>query len=206
MHGPDVMQHYLVSRHNPNCGMIDMSHFLRQVFTAAALEAHVFRDTGGTSQAVLHDILDRTEQEPQFVKYQKFQEDDDPARFAELFDMYGPALVSKFRVYSSFCGDALRHTGAHLAGSESDKPAYHAMVVVGYRMEGSHVLLLIQNWWQTKQFFEADLAYLFGCGAEITFVRTPQARIPTTFRVTTCMYAETDALDMAERPWCDVER
>lgn len=53
--------------------------------------------------------------------------------------------------------------------------AGHAVVGVATRQEQGRTIVLIQNWWKSKQWVEMDVEYLANCDALVWFVTTPQS-------------------------------
>ena len=170
------MQHYVVQMGTSNkpksVGMLDMNKYIRTMFDADMLEHRVIKNVGGNSKVLLGSILLPGSATSIFHAKQLADAD-----FVKVFQQYGPALISTFNVYPSF----KTHQGPFLgATTASEKPdGTHAMVIVGHRWESQSnakgtLRLLVQNWWETKQFVEMDLAYLAACNAFVTFVETKQ--------------------------------
>ena len=96
IHGPVVLQHYLVwlsQDLDTNPGMIDMTNMVRKSFDAERLGEHILNDKGGSSRHMLGHIL-----LPESVVISK---DIDNVTH-ELLENLGPALVSEFQVHSTF--------------------------------------------------------------------------------------------------------
>lgn len=72
------------------------------------------------------------------------------------------------------------------------------MVLVGHRKaEDGKQFFLLQNWWCKKQFVEVDKEYLVASGASITFVKTPQSGISSSFAIGS-KYFELEMIDKPE--------
>jgi hypothetical protein len=76
----------------------------------------------------------------------------------------------------------------HVGATDEAVLGSHSLVVVGWRWvalspsEGEPELrLLVQNWWQDKQFFEVDLEYLASRGAHVTWVMGEVKHLPEPF-------------------------
>jgi hypothetical protein len=115
---------------------------------------------------------------------------------------YGPALVSTFRVQPDFVTEGVTHHHGLPTGAKTDD--YHAMVLVGIRIDASgNIFYLMQNWWKGKQFVEVSRQYMIDCGANFHFVVTPQETVSTDrhrFHSGRMHYAETEAtIDLPER-------
>ena len=94
MHGPDALQHYIVSMATRRCaGMIDITRLIRRSFSAEQLRTHVFEDKGGSSQAVLELIL---------VSGSETYSTDIDMITRERLERFGPCLVSGFKVHRDF--------------------------------------------------------------------------------------------------------
>jgi len=93
IHGPDMLQHYLVSMKTGQfAGMIDISKLIRDSFTAKQLEDHIFNDYGGSSETLLEFIL-----QPNSVICTT-----DIKVIEARLKKFGPLLVAKFRVHEDF--------------------------------------------------------------------------------------------------------
>ena len=141
IHGPDLLQHYLVSMTSSvSVGMIDMSKLIRDTFTAKQLEYHIFDNKGGSSFSMLKFIL--TKGSNTFAS----------ENHTENLVRYGPGLVSYFEVYEDFRdNNKFSYSGI----PTGDSVGLHAMVLIGYRKdEHGKVFYLLQNWWKDKQFVE----------------------------------------------------
>ena len=151
IHGPVVLQHYLVwlsQDLDTNPGMIDMSNMVRKTFDADRLEEHIFKDKGGSSRHMLGHIL-----LPEFVVISHTIDN----VTHELLEYLEPALVSEFQVHYNFL-DRKRfiYTGKPAGALKG----LQATVLIGTRVDSklSHCFLL-QNWWETKQFMEVDIHF-----------------------------------------------
>jgi len=188
IHGPDVVQHYVVAENDPTAGMIDISKLIRDHFSPNDLEHHIFDDVGGSSVAMLNTIL-----EPKSIVSSAYH----PTMWSKCLKQYGPALVSHFRVFEDFRNVT---THVHYGSAMKAKGALgmHAMVLVGARNDGGKQYFLLQNWWKGKQFIEVDADYMESCGATVSFIETRQTKIPTTFMQTHSVFAENE-MDKGEQ-------
>jgi hypothetical protein len=141
MHGPIVLQHYLVQmRRVEKVHMLDMAAFLRQRMSAQRLQSHIWDNAGGDSVVFLGQIL---LQEPEPVISTLGSRGSD---WRECLERFGPLLVSGMGVESAFQQEAAVHTGKRVG----PVLGRHAMVLVGHRREGSDDRFLMQNWWKRK--------------------------------------------------------
>lgn len=143
IHGPDLLQHYLVSMTSSvPVGMIDMSKLIRQTFTAEQLEQHIFYHGGGSSHSMLEYILMKGSES--FVS----------KNHAYNLRRFGPGLVSAFRVHPEFT----EITKFSYSGKpKGDFIRLHAMVLIGHREDSNGKdIFLLQNWWKEKQFIEVN--------------------------------------------------
>ena len=188
IHGPDVVQHYVVAENDPNAGMIDISKLIRDTFSPTDFTSHIFNDEGGNSLAMLAKIL-----EPNSVVSSAYH----PTMWSQSLKQFGPALVSHFEVFEDFRNAAtFAHHGSAMKANGS--LGMHAMALVGARNEGGKEYFLLQNWWKGKQFVEVDGDYLKSCRATVSFIETRQTKIPTTFEQTHSVYAENE-MDKGEQ-------
>jgi len=191
LHGPDVLQHYLVAlgakEPTKRPGMVDLTKYIRGCFNGKQLYGHIFTDAGGGSVGSLRDML--------LPSSRVVARNVDEITVETLLE-YGPALVSSFQVREDFNeSGSLSYTGV----PTGDVRGGHAMVLIGVRGEGNGRRFLLQNWWVRKQFVEVDAEYLEGCEAQIHFVRTPQGGFREELPQAAGMYAETDMIDGEDR-------
>jgi len=187
LHAPEMVQHYVVSLHTKTFGgMIDMSKMIRETFNAQQLEDYIFKDVGGPSDIMLKLIL----QPKSIILAGAFKD------AMENLKQFGPLLVSRFEVY----GDFDHHSHHHHGMRKNDHfEGYHAMVLIGVRIDSKgNKYFLLQNWWSKKQFFEVDEAYLKSCGPTLYYVETPQLEIPKQFPKYFAKFGENENLDKPE--------
>eukprot|EP01126_Amoeba_proteus_P040048 TRINITY_DN4251_c0_g1_i10.p1 TRINITY_DN4251_c0_g1~~TRINITY_DN4251_c0_g1_i10.p1 ORF type:complete len:273 (-),score=34.03 TRINITY_DN4251_c0_g1_i10:182-1000(-) len=187
MHGPTMVQHYALQFNGTAQPILDLVRYIRDHFTAKQLEQYLFHDTGDDSISFLCSILEEGTHLDTIT---------DTALISNKFHLYGPALVSRFEVHSDFYDDQNCHF--HYGSPSGQKIGYHAMVLVGYREKNNRCYFLLQNWWHKKQFVEVDKDYLVGSTAFITFIQTPQTKIPESFAINHGKYFESEAIDKPE--------
>lgn len=105
----------------------------------------------------------------------------------KLFDTYGPGVIPSIEVYEDFFTDKVVHMEKVPSGGVGFK-GHHSVLAAGYRFEGCEIRILIQNWWNRKQFFETSIDYLREHFASILFVETPQTHIPSQFPTNAGIY------------------
>ena len=188
IHGPDMLQHYLVSMATEKAGMIDIAKLIRDTFSAQQLEDHIFKDDGGSSETMLKYIL-----QPKSIVIST-----EVVLAEQRLKEFGPLLVARFMVHEDFMST---ETHKHHGEPTGNKKGLHAMILIGTRTndEGKKFFLL-QNWWKAKQFIEIDEEYLKHSAATLYYVETPQLSIPETFTVDFARFAENEnLLDKADR-------
>ena len=187
LHAPEVLQHYLVSQHQPGVGMIDMTKMIRRLYSARKLERHIFDDEGGYSVGVLKWIL--------VANSVTFSSGFD--QITQNLQRYGPGLVDGFEVFSDFYHSALHSFDGAPHG---DFIGHHAMVLIGSRTDANgKQWFLLQNWWKTSQFVEVTEAYLRASSATVHFVVTPQKTIPNKFPTYDNVFAMNSNVDKPEQ-------
>jgi hypothetical protein len=168
--------------------MIDMQKDIRKRFDAEALHRHVFDDKGGDSQVYMESLLltDSTLTSSVPMEW-----------YGDYLRLYGPALVSRFKVHEDFSS---HHSVHHHYGKKSGKYiGRHAMVLVGARKDVMHGwCFLLQNWWFNKQFVEVSAEYLQSCGATVLFILTPQDHMNKDLPTVQGRWFECDMLDKPE--------
>ena len=199
MHAPNVLQHYLVSLHQKTpAGMIDISRLIRENFTAEELEAHIFRNDGQNSSAMLARILEpESEIIPTHVNL-----------IEQNLKEFGPLLVSGFSVFPDF----QQPTSVHHGRPKGTRKGSHAMIIIGVRKADGRDFYLLQNWWRSQQFLEVDREYMTACRPSYWYVPTPQERIPDRLPQYQERWAENemyldkpDSLDCNEGPLIGVD-
>jgi len=185
IHGPDMLQHYLVSMNTEkSAGMIDISKLIRENFDALQLEDHIFKDDGGSSETMLRFILE-TNSIVSTTKIDCISQD---------LKKFGPLLVSRFKVHAEFSQDIPKYHGK----PTEEYKGLHAMILIGARIDNDKEFFLLQNWWKSKQFIEVDKEYLKLSSAALYYVETPQLSIPNQFPVYYAKFSENENLDKAE--------
>ena len=186
VHAAIVLQRYLVSLRRPDeAGMIDMVKLMRETWSAADVSRNALFNTGGNSELMTRTIL-----EPGSALHMS-----DPAQYANHLRTYGPGLVSIFVVHADFAAaDKVSFDGT----PEGRRLGSHAMLLIGARRDAAtgKEWFLLQNWWTRSQFVEVSGKYLQQCCPRVSFVTTPQTRIPGGFATHKHLYAE--QVDMGE--------
>jgi hypothetical protein len=167
--------------------MIDIRKHILHYYPTSKLEDHIFHDKGSSSETFLESILQPNSLLLPIAVSRITQND---------FTTYGPALVAHFKVF-----DDLYRSKSCTFDEVPVKRVYkglHAMVLIGMR-EGNSRFFLLQNWWKNRQFIEVSENYLEHSGTTIYFIKTPQSQIPNVFDVSHSHFAETEAVDLAEK-------
>jgi hypothetical protein len=195
MHAGVVAQYYALWHHKlskdvPDTtphAMIDMQEDIKERFDAEALRRHVFDDKGWDSRVYLESLL-----LPHCILTGSVPME----WYAEYLRLYGPALVSAFRVHEDFSDHAVHH---HYDANSGKFVGLHAMVLVGAREDEIHGwCFLLQNWWLNKQFVEVNAAYLERSAANVFFIKTPQNHMNTNLPTVEGRWFECDMLDKPE--------
>jgi hypothetical protein len=203
VHAPVVLQHYLVAMANPGKATptVDINKWLRKKATADILDGVIF-GKGVDSTQVLERILVQGSFPGSRIPQALFDE-------VELvLERYGPLLAPMWRVTKDFHGAATRHlrpVSSHVTvGNTVGGDAFHSMLIVGSRRvsptgvakrRSAHkpsdkTRLLLQNWWEKKQFVEVDEGYYNACMGELAhYVITKQPRIPRNLDTTRAPYS-----------------
>ena len=190
IHAPTIVQNYAIvhTTKKQDFSVLDIAQYIQLYFEPIELEAHVFKNAGGSSKTMLENIL----QPESKIVLSSWDE------CVHHFNKYGPGLVSQFEVYPSFInGPSVVHHGK-IKGEQRE--GHHSMVMVGWRKDDNdNTYLLLQNWWKKKQFVEVDRKYFKSCNTQIYFVKTPQHEIPENFPKRVGVYHElTECIDHQE--------
>jgi hypothetical protein len=110
---------------------------------------------------------------------------------------HGAALLSEFHVDEDFrLVNKFSFTGS--VKVDLEKTTWHAMVLVGVREDKSgQCWLLVQNWWEGKQFVEMTLEYLKSSNAVLHFSLKEHTKVcePFNASMTHCLFTEADIDD-----------
>jgi hypothetical protein len=188
MHAPDVVLHYVLCKHSPGDTskyklMVDLTAFLLKWFDGERFWRFVHDNNGGDSVWFLkqlggldgRDLLEMLASSP------------DEGTVVRHLHAHGPALIATFETFEGFGG----HTTHSFVGADYRQSAgLHSMAMVGYRRDDAGgVRFLVQNWWQSKQFFECDLAFLASRRARLVWV-TREPPMPNNPQTTDEVYEE----------------
>ncbi|KAI9333276.1 hypothetical protein BDR26DRAFT_868493 [Obelidium mucronatum] len=192
MHGPVVLQHYLVAMNNDSSTpMLNIAEFLKTRMDAKSLYLHIWKNEGGDSLEFLKSIL-ATKMHPSKIIHESNFDDVD---LTLLLKDHGPGLVSGFRVTDDFSSCKWQHLGIATGENFIGR---HAMLLIGSRKVESRTHYLLQNWWKTKPYVEVDAEYLLSSGATVHFIKEKQLKIgdfPTSFAA---LVECDDGLDVGE--------
>lgn len=183
MHGPVVMQHYLVSMWTEtNAGMVDIVDYLRKHMSSESLINHIFQNAGGYSIAFLQSILGLKDHS--CLEKPSIKSTDLP----EYLHKYGAGLVSNFEVWSCFHCETI---DVHEGYPKGQRVGNHSMVLIGYRYDSNNkIKYLMQNWWTNKLFVEMDAEYAHTCGAQLAFSNIKHEYIPLSFETNFSQHIE----------------
>ncbi len=226
MHGPVVLQHYLVSIYNYKIGkrneveMIDVAKYISMNWKGEKLLNFLLYDNGGSSIDFLQEINYHVGKNGRLSIDSRFlidpEDEDLKQSFLDQCEWFekklnkAPALVSNFEI-DSFFGRA--SSGVSFLSQDiiphpdsNKKNGRHAMVLIGIRQDSDHkYVFLLQNWWRGdptsllgRFFIEVSARYLFQARAIITFVNTDISSIPSEFPKVYKSYVET-SVDICER-------
>mgnify|MGYP000104858107 CR=1 FL=1 len=180
MHAPVVMQHYLVAMNSINkVGMIDITKFINEFYTAKQIWNHIISNDGGSSHLMLKRILSKGCKVDTVSK----------KNLKEHLNKYGPILLSNFDVKESFLNINIH---SHFGIDSSKSVGQHAMLIIGHRtdLDGKDIIL-VQNWWEQKQFLEMDLDYMEG--SSLYFVESAEKEIPSKYDIEIGLFAENES-------------
>jgi len=186
IHGPVVALRYAMCKFMDNPPTVDIRKFILQNLHAHLLSKLICNVGGGSSREIFKILLGP---QPQLIQ------ETDPSKICQYIRMYGPGLVCNFSVERAF---RINNDKRHFSGSfTSDVEGSHSMVVVGYRHvktenDKVRLFLLLQNWWQRRQFIEIDEPYFRDSEAVVLFTAKNLTNFPMIFDSTMAEYAEAD--------------
>lgn len=190
MQAPTMVQHYAVSQGlSGTIPMLDIVKYIKNIFTSKQLEKFIFENEGEDSALFLESIMRHNSN---LIN--------GGLPYDEMYERYGPGLVSRFRVHEDFADVEVHHHYGKPSGTKI--LGFHSMALVGYRIDKSKKkFYLLQNWWEEKQFVEVDEDYLKYSGAVLYFIETPQTKIPENFATSYGSYFALDGIDKPEGPY-----
>ena len=91
---------------------------------------------------------------------------------------YGVGFVHRFDVEPAFQALGVTSFFSRTA-NPTDVIELHSMLLVGVRYDAQRgeFVMLLQNWWESKEFVEVGQAYWKACHAQLLFVRAPQTAL-----------------------------
>lgn len=179
IHGPIVAHHYLLSKNVSVPVAIGIREFILCTLPSNLLAKLIVNYGGGSSREIFKMLL-----QPRSTLYSvtNFNE------MCEKIRTIGPALLTGFAIEKRFRNDEIYYTGCYTTPIEGS----HSMVGVGFRKDPAtnEIFLLVQNWWQHKQFLVLDADYFGESGATALFPKYPVTCVPAFSSLTTAEYAE----------------
>ena len=185
LHAADLVLHYAVCRHAHvnDTVTIDLTAFLQRSLSGAELWQYSEAGTGHFSLSCLQELSGVGAHDLLTLYPDRLCQPDEEQHIIDNLVAWGPALISCFEVHDDLLGDS---EGVTFCGRrESTRPKrrfLHAAVLVGWRREvDPHGVVaarfLVQLSWKHKQFVECDAAYLAVCGACVSWISVPVARL-----------------------------
>jgi hypothetical protein len=173
---------------------VDVSSYIRDAFSPQQLYDRIMRDKGGQAIDVFHYLKEHAR--ARTVTHHNI----DLEGSFEYLAKYGAGLVTKFHVDDEFRdSDECSFTGS--VEVDTSKTSGHAMVLVGVREDKSgQCWLLLQKWWEGKQFVEMTLEYLRSSNAVLYFTadRHTKSCEPLNVSTTDHLYTEADIDDSGD--------
>ena len=205
MHGSNVVLHYVVCKHSGQTShtMVDLVRYMQKYVAGEKLWEHISGNKGGNSVRFMGDLA-----KAPVISYSAaaLELPDADNIVVGLLEKHGPALIAGFKTYPARNGHPKFGEEdvciERVDDFDEDADKGHAMAIVGWRKEtvGDRVQYryLVQNWWQTRQYFEVTLAYLSSRQAHLAWIAKNISEIPTEYDVTTTLYSEND-LEMEDQ-------
>jgi hypothetical protein len=183
---------YAVRRATGRWMKVDVATYIRYVFSPEKLYDRIVRNKGGRAIDVFEHL---SEHNSTTLKKIRADEHNFIAKdFYKYLTQFGAGLVTKFHVDDNFRNSSNSSFSGTVA-IDKTKTTGHAMVLVGVRIEKSgQCWVLLQNWWEGKQFVEVTLEYLKSSNAFIYFTTDEHTknRDLLTTSATDCLYTEAD--------------
>jgi hypothetical protein len=183
---------YAVKRETDEWRKVDVATYIRYAFSPKRLYDRIVRNKGGNAIDVFEDLSEHPRS-----KYEEIPAYKDNITIEDYFQclgIYGAGLVTKFHVDSEFRNSSnFTHTGS--VDLDTSKATGHAMVLVGVREDKSgQGWLLLQNWWEGRQFLEMTLEYMKSSNAVLFFTQSKHTKVrePLDASSTNHLYTEVD--------------
>jgi hypothetical protein len=195
MQSADVLAHYIIRRNlfalnGTAAGVFtaDLTTYMLRRVKRKAVWSFIDEDLGGNTLPFLRNLAGLNDAADIIIKKMSVDYDAPVADsdIVRLLQKYGPAVVSTMDMHDTMATQPVREPLAHPAifAYAGDCPVqypvklWHSVLVIGYRTEpaatpggvSAGTRYLIQNWWDSKQFFEVDLAFLKSRQAELAWV------------------------------------
>jgi hypothetical protein len=155
---------------------IHLSKYVRNTFDGDRLFDHIVNDVGGDARDIAEDIMPDTSHQaiPSGTSFEKVR---------DMMKDHGPGLVSIYNLYSDIHEPGtFSYTGTRPKKMKGEVRTGHAMVAVGVRKDANDkVHLLLQNFWEDKEFLEVDYDYLKASNGKLHFFRVVGMELGASF-------------------------
>lgn len=143
---------------------VTVPEFVRKLYSREAIYERIMRNKGGHATEVYRSLC----KDGKGVKYTNGETPDEAF---ELIKEHKVGLVNHFRVTEDFEKDG---KFSYEGRANIEHCGSHAMLCIGMRKDSSGVWwLLLQNWWEEKQFVEVTWDYLHSCFGDLRFYTKP---------------------------------
>lgn len=180
LHAPIVALHYLLNMTGVvHRETLDITSFGRKHIGDGGTSRYIFSDSGGNTKSILLQVLQPGEgadkAELLSRAYDFGSKSDIGPELRRLLKLYGPGVVTSFRLETGLRAPQTSYVGAHT----TTLLGLHALVLVGVRFDAvscKHFMIL-QNSWASLPFFEVDEDYWYASEAVVSFVTTKQTKL-----------------------------
>lgn len=187
LHAVLVGLHYLLNFHGdaPQASIADITCFLRRNLTDGSLSRFLFADDGGYTEEIIKQFFVPAAGTTVLDTLESGNDDTDFAAMRHRLETHAVGFVCSFDIEPAFKLSSTSHFVMSQTGALPQDVERHAMLLVGVRFDAARneYVMLLQNWWEAKEYVEVGQGYWKACNARLLFVRTPQTSMPPGLRM-----------------------
>ena len=193
LHSAIVGLHYLRNFFRPagssaQSNVVDITSCMLRTLTDGSLSRYVFCDDGGYTEEVIRQLYLPADGQAVVDLLESGNHETDFAVMRQRLEDHVVGFVYSFDVEPAF--SQMGVTSYFMRQSPQPPPALapptqlHSMLLIGIRFDTcrNEYVMLLQNWWEAKEFVEVGQAYWKASSAKLLFVLTPQTSLRTGVR------------------------
>ena len=166
---------------SPHADVVDITRLMLRTLVDGSLSRYLFADDGRYTEDVIRQLYLPAEGQANVATLDSGNADSEFVAMRQRLVEYGVGFVTSFNVEPAFMTS--RSASYLLRCAEPPPPpddeVRHAMLLIGVRFDvpRNEHLMLLQNWWERKEFVEVGQGYWKASNAKLLFVMTPQTAL-----------------------------